>query len=202
MIGRSAGSVQSRRSQTAASATKDDGVRFHGELTRVKTIHLLRHAKSSWSDTGVADHDRPLAPRGQRDARRLAKHLGQHGVAPALVLCSSARRSRDTLELIARSLPRKTKILVEDELYAAPAEALLQRLGRIPDVLPSALLIGHNPGLQDLALTLAGHGPGLDRLRESFPTCALVAMHIPAPTWRELMPGTAELIDYVTPRDL
>jgi phosphohistidine phosphatase len=178
------------------------GVPFHGELTPVKTIHLLRHAKSSWSDTGVADHDRPLAPRGQRDARRLAKHLGQHGVAPALVLCSSARRSRDTLELIARSLPRKTKILVEDELYAAPAEALLQRLGWIPDVLPSALLIGHNPGLQDLALTLAGHGPGLDRLRESFPTCALVAMHIPAPTWRELVPGTAELIDYVIPGDL
>ena len=168
----------------------------------MKTIHLLRHAKSSWSDTELADHDRPVAPRGQRDARRLAKHLRQHGIAPALVLCSSARRSRDTLALIARSLPRTTKILVEDELYAAPAEALLQRLGRIPDVLPSALLIGHNPGLQDLALTLAGHGPGLDRLKEGLPTCALVAMRISAPTWRELMPGTAEVIDYVIPRDL
>ena len=168
----------------------------------MKTIHLLRHAKSSWSDTGVADHDRPLAPRGQRAARRLAKRLDQHGVAPALVLCSSARRSRDTLALIARALPKKTEILVEDELYAAPAEVLLRRLGRIPDAIPSALIIGHNPGLQDLALTLAGRGTGLERLRESFPTCALVTMRIPAPSWRELMPGKAELVDYVLPRDL
>ena len=167
----------------------------------MKTIHLLRHAKSSWSDTELADHDRPVAPRGQRDARRLAKHLRQHGIAPALVLCSSARRSRDTLALIARSLPRTTKILVEDELYAAPAEALLQRLGRIPDVIPSTLLIGHNPGLQDLALTLAGHGPGLEPLRERFPTCALVTVQIPVATWRELLPGSAEVIDYLTPRD-
>jgi phosphohistidine phosphatase len=167
----------------------------------VKTVHLLRHAKSSWSDTEVADHDRPLAPRGQSDARQLAKRLGPHGIAPALVLCSSARRSQDTLGLIAGSLPRKTKILVEDELYAAPAEALLQRLRRIPDAIPSTLLIGHNPGLQDLGLTLAGHGPGLEPLRERFPTCALVTVRIRAVTWRELEPGSGEVIDYLIPRE-
>jgi phosphohistidine phosphatase len=165
----------------------------------VKTIHLLRHAKSSWADTGIADGDRLLAPRGQRDARRLAEHLGRHGVAPALVLCSSARRTRDTLELIAGALPKKAKILVEDDLYAASADELLQRLRGIPNVIPSALLIGHNPGIQDLAMTLAGHGPGLERLREGFPTCALVTIRIPALSWRELKPGSGELTDYVVP---
>jgi phosphohistidine phosphatase len=167
----------------------------------VKTIHLLRHAKSSWSETEVADHERPLARRGQRDARRLAKQLGPRGIAPALVLCSSAKRSRETLELIARSLSAKTKILVEDELYAASAEALLQRLRRLPDVIPSTLLIGHNPGLQDLALMLAGRGPGVDALRERFPTCALVTLHNPAATWGELAPGSAQVIDCLTPRN-
>ncbi len=167
----------------------------------MKTIHLLRHAKSSWSETEVADHDRHLARRGQHDARRLAKQLGPRGIAPALVLCSSAKRSRETLELIARSLPAETKILVEDELYAAPAEALLQRLRRLPDVIPSALLIGHNPGLQGLALLLAGRGPGVDTLRERFPTCALVTLRSPAATWGELAPGSAQVIDCLIPQD-
>ncbi len=167
----------------------------------VKTVHLLRHAKSSWAVAGIADSDRPLAPRGERDARRLAKHLGEHGVAPALVLCSSSRRTRETLELIAGALPRKAKIVVEDGLYAASAGDLLQRLGGIPDAIPSALLIGHNPGIQDLAMTLAGNGVGLERVREGFPTCALATIRMPALNWRELTPGGGELTGYFVPRD-
>jgi phosphohistidine phosphatase len=168
----------------------------------VKTLHLLRHAKSSWADTGLADHDRPLAPRGRRSAQKIAEHLRQQSVSPATVLCSSAIRSRETLALVAPALGRKTTIEVEDELYAAPVEALLQRLRRIPDLITSVMLIGHNPGLQDLALTLAGRGAKLERLREGFPTAALVTLRIPAASWRELGPGDAELVDYVVPREL
>ena len=85
-----------------------------------------------------------------------------------MVLCSSASRSRETLALIAPALSRETKIHVEDELYAATVEALLQRLRKIPDLTTSVMLIGHSPGLQDLALTLAGHGAKLERLRDGF----------------------------------
>lgn len=168
----------------------------------MKTLHLLRHAKSSWADTRLADHDRPLAPRGQRAAQKMAKHLRQQGVSPATVLCSSAIRSREKLALVTPALGKKTKIEVEDALYAAPVEALLQRLRRIPDLMTSVMLIGHNPGLEDLALMLAGHGAKLERLREGFPTAALVTLRIPEARWRELGPGDAELVDYVVPREL
>jgi phosphohistidine phosphatase len=167
-----------------------------------KTLYLLRHAKSSWADTGLADHDRPLAPRGRRAAQKMAKHLRRQSVSPETVLCSSAKRSRETLALIAPALGRTTKIQVEDELYAAPAEALLQRLRRIPDLTASVMLIGHNPGLQDLALTLAGHGAKLDSVTEGFPTAALVTLRSPIASWSELGPGEAELVDFVVPRAL
>ncbi len=166
----------------------------------MKTIHLLRHAKSSWSETEAADHERRLARRGQRDAKWLAKQLGPLGIAPALVLCSSATRTRETLDLVARGLPAKTEIVVEDGLYAASAEALLQRLQRLPDVIPSVLLIGHNPGIQELAVMLAGRHPGADAVRERFPTCALVSLQIPATSWGDLAPGCAQVTDFVTPQ--
>jgi phosphohistidine phosphatase len=168
----------------------------------VKTVYLLRHAKSSWADTGLADYDRPLAPRGRRAAQKMAKHLRRQRVSPETVLCSSASRSRETLALVAPALGRNTKIQVEDELYGAPAEALLQRLRRIPDLTASVMLIGHNPGLQGLALTLAGHGAKLESVTEGFPTAALVTLRILAATWRELGSGDAELVDFVVPREL
>ncbi len=166
------------------------------------TLYLLRHAKSSWAESDIADHDRPLAPRGRRAAKKVAKHLNQRGLSPEMVLCSSARRGQETLALVAPALRGKTTIQVEDDIYAAPAEALLQRLRRVPDVIASVMLIGHNPGLQDLALMLAGRGAMLERLREGFPPAALVTLHIPAGDWHELGSGDAELVDYVLPKEL
>ena len=168
----------------------------------LKTLYLLRHAKSSWAESDVADHDRPLAPRGRRAAKKVANHLHQRGVSPAMVLCSSASRSQETLALVVPALRRKPTIQVDDDLYAAPAEALLQCLRRVPDVIRSVMLIGHNPGLQDLALTLAGRGAELDRLKQGFPTAALVTLSIPAGSWSGLGPGDAELVDYVLPQEL
>ena len=119
------------------------------------TLYLLRHAKSSWSDPTLPDEERPLAPRGRRDAKRVAEHLVQLGIEPELVLCSSARRTRETLELIRPALDATTSVALEAELYAATADTLLEHLRAVPDGVASVLLIGHNPGLQDLALLLA-----------------------------------------------
>jgi phosphohistidine phosphatase len=168
----------------------------------VKTLHLLRHAKSSWEDTGLGDHERPLAPRGQRAAKRMAEYLAEQAPAPLTVLCSSARRARETLTLIAPGLGPETTVEVEEELYGATAEELLDRLRRVPEPTASVMLIGHNPGLQDLALSLARGGPGAERVREKFPTGALATLETPVARWRELGPRQAELVDYVVPREL
>ena len=164
-------------------------------------LYLLRHAKSSWDEPGLDDHDRPLAPRGRRAAKLVAGHLAAQGVEPALVLCSSSRRTLDTLDRIRPALGAEAEVLVEDDLYAASAGRLLARLRLVPDEIPSVLLIGHNPGLQDLAVILAGHGHGLERLGTKFPTAALATLEVPG-AWSELEPGSTALLGYVVPRDL
>ena len=167
----------------------------------MRSIYLLRHAKSSWADPTLADHERPLAPRGRRDAKRIAAHLIQLGIAPDLVLCSTAVRTRETLELILPAL-HEAPVELEAALYAAWAETLLERLRAVPDERRSVMLIGHNPGLEDLALGLASTGPERDRIAEKFPTAALATLTTPAATWKELSPGGAVLTAYVVPRQL
>lgn len=167
------------------------------------TLHLLRHAKSSWDDADRADRERPLAPRGQRAARHLAAHLSTRGFTPALVLCSSALRTRQTLDLLAPALAPDTDILVEEGLYLADADDLLDRLRRIPPAVPSLLLIGHNPSVQELALTLAaGPRATVDRLRAKFPTGALATLALRGTSWRHLAPGGGELVRFLIPSEL
>lgn len=168
----------------------------------MKRLYLLRHAKSSWDDPGLADHDRPLAPRGRRAADRLARHCKREGIRPALVLCSSATRARDTLERVRPGLGPQARVELDPALYAASAEELLGRLRRLPDALPSAMLIGHNPGLQELALLLAGDAAGRARLEGKLPTGALVTLTMRRLTWSGLHPGDAELAALVRPREL
>ena len=166
------------------------------------TLYLLRHAKSSWSDAALADEERPLAPRGRRDAKRVREHLERLGIAPALVLCSSARRAVQTLELLQSALGAATPVLIEPELYGATAEELLERLRVVPDDVASVLLIGHNPGLQDLALLLASAGAELSRLEAKFPTAALATFSLPNATWRQLSQADAVLDAFVVPKQL
>jgi len=168
-----------------------------------RQLVLLRHAKSSWTDPELADHDRPLAPRGQRDARRIATYVQDHDLAPALVLCSSAVRTRETLAPIVLVLVG-SRVRVEAALYEGTGEQLLARLRRVPDSVPSVLVIAHNPGLQQLCLTLAASGAvGLrPRVEAKFPTGALATLTIPMTSWRGLGPGMATLTAFVTPKQL
>ena len=165
------------------------------------SLYLLRHAKSSWADPTLPDRERPLAPRGQRDAKRIAEHLVGLGVAPELVLCSSARRTRETLELLEPALGAAT-VSLEAGLYGASAGTLLERLRAVPEPVASVMLIGHNPGLEDLALELASSGTELERLGTKFPTAALATLTIGAATWERLSRGDAVLAAYVVPKQL
>ena len=164
-------------------------------------LFVLRHAKSSWDDPELGDHDRPLAPRGRRAAKAMGGHLRRERIAPDLVLCSSARRTRETLDRIAPALGDDVAVSVEADLYAASADELLERLRTVDDDVESVMLIGHNPGLEQLALGLAGSGDELPDLRRKFPTGALATLSF-AGRWRDLALGSAELTDFVKPKQL
>jgi phosphohistidine phosphatase len=166
------------------------------------TLYLLRHAKSSWADPALADRERPLAPRGRRDAKRIAKHLAWLGIEPEHVLCSPSERTRQTLELIRPALGATSKVKLEAKLYAASADELLERIRAVPGSVASVMLIGHNPGLQDLALLLASAGAGLERLEAKFPTAALATLTLPEATWARLSHADAVLAAYVVPKQL
>ena len=166
------------------------------------TLHLLRHAKSSWANDKLDDRDRPLSKRGHRDAEIMARHLAAKGGKPDLVLSSTAARTRETLApLLGRLKPRR--ILLDRDLYLAPGSALLEHLCNTDEEVTTALLIGHNPGLHELALLLADpESPvALPPLSGKFPTAALATFRF-APSWQRLKPRGATLIAYVTPREL
>lgn len=169
----------------------------------VRWLYLLRHAKSSWDDPEADDIDRPLAPRGRRDAETMATYLHQHGIVPALVLCSPAQRTRETLKPLERWLA-ESRIVFDDGLYAASADLLLRTVQNIDDEVPSALLIAHEPGIRQLALLLAGGGDpdALTRVDEKFPTGALAALAVSSEHWATLASGDAELRWFVRPKDL
>jgi phosphohistidine phosphatase len=166
----------------------------------MRLVYLLRHAKSSWK-SALADHERPLAPRGRRAAKAICEHLREQGIEPELVLCSTARRARETLERIEPALGTAA-VRIEPELYGASEDALLDRLRGVPDAVGSVMLIGHNPGLQLLALELAQPAAELRELEAKYPTAALVTLAFPGPSWHMLESGTAEFLGLVRPRDL
>jgi phosphohistidine phosphatase len=167
----------------------------------MKRLYLLRHAKSSWKESGVRDHDRPLARRGRRAARTMAAHLREQGIAPELVLCSTALRARETFEGIEPALGTPV-VRFEPELYGAGPDVLLDRLHKVGDEIGSVMLIGHNPSLELLARDLARPEPAVRELAAKYPTAALATLVVGEASWRTLGSGTAELTGFVRPRDL
>lgn len=167
----------------------------------MRTLYLLRHAKSSWDDPSLADHDRPLAARGVRATPYVADYMGDAGIVPDVVLCSSARRARETLDLLGDAVPGTCEVRVDDELYTATADALLERLRALPRSTHRVMLIGHNPALHQLALLLARSGERLNRITRKFPTAALATLDAPLEDWSDLAAGCAQLTDFVRPKD-
>jgi phosphohistidine phosphatase len=170
---------------------------------RPRILYLLRHAKSSWSNDRLDDHDRPLATRGHGAVKRLRRYVADAGIAPDLVLCSSARRTVMTLEGIVPALPVRTTVVIEAGLYGAPSDRLLGRLHEVSDDVASVLLIGHNPGLESLASLLIGEGAEdlRSRIEAKFPTGALAVLSFEG-GWEDLATAGATLEAFVIPREL
>jgi phosphohistidine phosphatase len=168
----------------------------------MKRVYLLRHAKSSWKDGSLADRERPLAGRGRRAAKAVASYLKEERIRPDLVLCSPARRTRETLERVQGAFGDRVEARLDEALYGASEPKLLACLKALPQEVGSAMLIGHNPGLGELALALASEGARLACLREKYPTGALATIDLPAERWSAIERGSGELVAYIRPRDL
>ena len=171
------------------------------QIIAARQLFLLRHAKSSHDDPDLADDERPLAPRGRRAAAAMARHMRGQELAPALVLCSSAVRARQTVDAVAPGLAPAPDVRIESELYEASARGLLERVRRIDDDVPSAMVVGHNPAIERLALDLAANGPALAELARKFPTGALAVLGFDG-SWADLDADGARLAAFVKPRDL
>ena len=163
-------------------------------------LYLLRHAKSDWSDLTLPDEQRPLSDRGRRDANHVAAFLRRTHIEPDLVLCSAARRTRETLDLVRTGLEH-SEVQIDSDLYGASATALLDRLHGVPERVSSVMLIGHNPGLQELAIWLTQPNKRRRSLEAKFPTAALATITL-STNWTQLREARAHLTDYTTPRQL
>ena len=167
----------------------------------MRTLYLLRHAKSSWDDAGLEDFDRPLAQRGVDASARIADHMRAEGIAPEVVLCSPAVRAKETLAVMGPAVG-DARIELEKNIYEATEADLVTLLHRLETDVHSALLIGHNPSVQRLTLLLCADGEGLDQVRAKYPTAALATLAIPKKEWRHLHMGDATLSAFVRPKEL
>lgn len=170
----------------------------------MKRLLLLRHAKSDWADGGLDDFDRPLAPRGEAAAPVMGRYLKSRKLIPDLVLCSAAKRTRQTWDLVAPELKTAPEVRFRRGLYLAPPGRMLDALRKAPAAVKTLMLIGHNPGMAGLALRLAGGGrkKALAALAEKFPTTALAVIDFDVADWDSVADGAGRLTAFVRPRDL
>jgi len=168
---------------------------------------LLRHAKSDWSGD-LGDHDRPLAPRGRKAAPRMGAFMRKKGYVPAAVLCSTAERTKETLALVLSALGADPKVRYERALYLAEWPGLLAAMQTAAAADTPLLMIGHNPGIEQLAIALAAQPEDAaerarrDQLERKFPTAGLAVLDFGAPHWDAVKPRSGHLIDFVRPRDI
>ncbi len=156
---------------------------------------LMRHAKSDWSSMDQPDKARTLNARGQKSARAMGDWLRAHGYVPDLVLCSSAARTRQTLDLLALS----SKVEFADALYLADQEEMLNCLSDATG--QCVLMVGHNPGIAEFAIDLARETPDHPQFY-NYPTCATTVFDIEADNWAELKQGCGTVLDFTVPRDV
>jgi phosphohistidine phosphatase len=166
----------------------------------VSTLYLLRHAKAGGPNP-KGDRARGLAEAGRRGAAAIAAAIAERHIRPALVLCSDSVRTRETLAIILAKFGPAPEVLYEEELYIADAKKLLRRLRRVPEETESLMVVGHNPGLQELAVLLSDQptGPLIARVVQEFPTSALARFEVSLP-WSMLEPGGAHLTALIAPK--
>lgn len=161
----------------------------------MKTLFLLRHAKSSWKDESLPDFERPLNRRGKETSERIGRYVKSELIVPDLVLSSPAIRARETIGLVAKFAKWTTELRFDERIYGAGAIGLLEVVAQIENERKTALLVGHNPGMEELLLLLTGS-------IEQLPTGALAKVEIKATKWSAAVDKKAKLAWVVRPREL
>lgn len=162
----------------------------------MKTLFLMRHAKSSWKDDSLADHERPLKKRGKKDTKLIAKELKKNDLIPDLIISSSAVRAKETAELLAEALGYKGKIEISDDLYMGEPQDYVNALNGIKEKYDSVMIVGHNPGLEAYLQIIDGE-------IESMPTGSLGYLMLAEEEWEAISLETmGDLIGFWKPKDL
>ena len=174
----------------------------------MKRLLLLRHAKTVPVDPEIEDRDRELLPLGRENAQALGRYMVSQGLLPGLILCSTSRRTTETTELVVAELPASVPVKAIEALYLAAPNEILKAVRAAPDNVEALLVVGHNPGLERLAPSLARDAvkrkerDRFDQIEEKFPTAALAVLDFDVARWRDVAPKLGRLIDFVRPRDL
>ena len=161
----------------------------------MKTLLLLRHAKSDWGDSSLRDFDRPLADRGERDAPRIGKALRKSGVTPDVIIASPAARAKATVQAAMKAAKIELNVTFDKAIYGASSSELMKLIRRLPDAANCALLVGHNPGFEDLVGRLTGS-------QERMPTAALACIEFQIEHWDDVNDGQGKLAWRLTPKQL
>lgn len=170
----------------------------------MRRLILLRHAKSDKSEADMADHDRPLNGRGREAAKRIGAYMAHHDLTPDRVLCSTAQRTRETWALVGKELPRSPAVAYEDRLYDAGYGDIMRVLHETPSAAHDLMVIGHNPGLHELAVYLIASGEIelRERLRENLPTGGLVVIDFAVDGWKAVHKQGGRLDRFIEPRSI
>ena len=170
----------------------------------MRRLMLLRHAKSDWSTPGQRDHERPLSPRGRESATKMGAYMVRHALIPDLIVASTAKRVVETLDLLAAAFEQEPRQIAEGAIYEAGPNALLDLIKQTPRAIHSLMMVGHNPGLGELAALLIASGEveARQRLLEKFPTAGLAVIDFALDDWSKLHPRAGRLDRFVVPRAL
>lgn len=170
----------------------------------MKKVILLRHAKSSWSNPDLEDHDRPLNKRGKASAPVIAQWLADQSHLPDTVLCSSSKRTRQTVRRMKEILLDLPELRIEPQLYHATPDMMRDRLANLPESCDTVLVVGHQPGLGAFARKLADANPRprCSRAFEHFPTAAAAVLEVDIEDWSDLHYHGARFVDFAVPREL
>lgn len=161
----------------------------------MKKLLLLRHAKSSWEDTSLPDFERPLNERGLRAAPTIGRYMREQKLQPDLVICSPAKRTRETIALVLEAAGIKRDVRYDERIYEASVSTLLEIVSQIEDDKAEVLLVGHNPGFENLLERLTGESIRM-------PTAALARIALDAERWREIAAQSGQLELFVTAKEL